>query len=418
MISSSIAPSSPSEIASGIDPKSAFRTKTVGTRLSVAELEEIEAAAKRSGKSLAEWLREIALMQARERPADTTELVLAELVATRSVLLNLFHASAQATQEGSAIAPETVLKIRDSADAKKHGSARKNARGVPRRKPGWSKAVKKYAVCGLLAMLFFSAGLGPLFEPLLYTMTPLQRYYLGAYLASTLHGNDPSATTDVAWIWKTRKKGKPEFAMEQDLFPKPTLDTLWAGGSLPFLMSEQAQLGGSTGIYKGPSQPVNAAELKSFLREEFFDKTELWRFFLQPALAAGTALLLLLLFHSWRDTRRERNLWRAPKSRWTLARRWILEIPYRVQKPHQQTRLFPSPDASKQLAASMPATVVEAQMVTKPETRPVLNYMPDMATAATVPAKKVAFQDVQSPVPAIAAKPKAVFVWDESKGIE
>ena len=125
MISSSIAPSSPSEIASSVDPKSAFRTKTVGTRLSVAELEEVEAAAKRSGKTLAEWLREIALLQARERPADTTELVLAELVATRSVLLNLFHASAQATQEGSAIAPETVLKIRDSADARKLGAARK-----------------------------------------------------------------------------------------------------------------------------------------------------------------------------------------------------------------------------------------------------------------------------------------------------
>ena len=125
MSSSSVAPVSPAEIASGVDPKSAFRTKTVGTRLTVAELEEVEAAAKRSGKSLAEWLRETALRQARERPADTTELLLAELVATRSVLLNLFHASAQASEEGVAIAPETVLKIRDSADARKLGAARK-----------------------------------------------------------------------------------------------------------------------------------------------------------------------------------------------------------------------------------------------------------------------------------------------------
>ena len=271
--------------------------------------------------------------------------------------------------------------------------------------------MKKYAVCGLLAMFFFSAGLGPLLEPLLYTMTPLQRYYLGAYLASTLHGNDPAATTDVAWIWKTRKKGKPEFAMEQDLFPKPTLDTLWAGGSLPFLMSQQAQLGGSTGIYKGPSQSVNASELKSFLREEFFDGAELWRFFLQPALALGTALLLLLWFRSWRDTQREEHPWRAPESVWTLAWRALTYPAGVVREMRQQTKLPRLPEAPKQLAAPVPAPVIEAQMVPKPETKPVPHSVPATATAATVPS-------AQSPLPAAAIKPKAVFFWDESKGID
>ena len=42
-----------------------LRAKTVATRLSIEELEEVEAAAKRSGKSLAEWLRDTALTEAR-----------------------------------------------------------------------------------------------------------------------------------------------------------------------------------------------------------------------------------------------------------------------------------------------------------------------------------------------------------------
>jgi len=57
------------------------RAKTVATRLSPEELQEVEAAAERDGKSLAEWLREVALRSARERPADPIELLWAELMA-------------------------------------------------------------------------------------------------------------------------------------------------------------------------------------------------------------------------------------------------------------------------------------------------------------------------------------------------
>ena len=56
--------------------------KPVATRLSPEELQEVENAAERDGKSLAEWLRELALRSARERPGDPIELLLAELMAT------------------------------------------------------------------------------------------------------------------------------------------------------------------------------------------------------------------------------------------------------------------------------------------------------------------------------------------------
>ena len=38
------------------DARTILRAKTVATRLSIEELEEVESAVKRDGKSLAEWL--------------------------------------------------------------------------------------------------------------------------------------------------------------------------------------------------------------------------------------------------------------------------------------------------------------------------------------------------------------------------
>ena len=62
---------------------------------------------------------------ARQRPADPAELVLAEVWALRYALLNLFHAAAQAASEGRQLLPDSILKIRDQADARKLQQARK-----------------------------------------------------------------------------------------------------------------------------------------------------------------------------------------------------------------------------------------------------------------------------------------------------
>ena len=114
-----------SSLPFGEETKPRFRTKTVATRLTPAELTEIEAAAEGAGQALSEWLRETALRGARERPADPAELVLAELWAVRYTLLNLFHAAAEAAAEGRQLPPDSVLKIRDQADARKLQQARK-----------------------------------------------------------------------------------------------------------------------------------------------------------------------------------------------------------------------------------------------------------------------------------------------------
>ncbi|MGA8161507.1 MAG: hypothetical protein WA374_22065 [Acidobacteriaceae bacterium] len=112
--------------SSSIDEsKPGFRTKTISMRLTPDELAEVESAAERAGKQPSEWLRETALGATRERPADPMELLLAEVWALRFALMNLFQAGAQATVEGRPLLPESVLKTRDGADAKKLEQARR-----------------------------------------------------------------------------------------------------------------------------------------------------------------------------------------------------------------------------------------------------------------------------------------------------
>ena len=105
-------------------------------RLTPDEVAEVESAAERAGKQPSEWLRETALTAARERPADPIELLLAEVWATRNTLLNLFHSGAQATAEGKPMLPESVLKIRDRADAMKLETARKMLADFRRKQTG------------------------------------------------------------------------------------------------------------------------------------------------------------------------------------------------------------------------------------------------------------------------------------------
>jgi Mobilization protein NikA len=110
--------------SSSDESKPGFRTKTISMRLTPDEVAEVESAAERADKQPSEWLRETALGAARERPADPIELLLAEVWAVRHSLLNLFYAGAQATVEARPLLPESVLKIRDGADAKKLEQAR------------------------------------------------------------------------------------------------------------------------------------------------------------------------------------------------------------------------------------------------------------------------------------------------------
>jgi hypothetical protein len=96
------------------------RTKSIATRLTDAEFAEVEVAATRAGKKVAEWLREVALAQARvtgeEKETDT--VLLAEVMALRSLIVNLFAVASKGP-----LSDETLRRISTYADAIKDQKA-------------------------------------------------------------------------------------------------------------------------------------------------------------------------------------------------------------------------------------------------------------------------------------------------------
>lgn len=259
----------------------------------------------------------------------------------------------------------------------------------------------------IVGCFVFNAGFGVYLRPLLYTLTPLQRYYLGAYLASSWKTKDPAAQTDVEWIWKVKPKGKREFAQEQDLVALPATELLWQGDPLPFSLSGQAAAEGWLGVSKSMPSHVNSAQLQSILEEAFFDGEPAWRFFVQPALALSTGLLLLLLIRYWLEARRERNYWAQPVPLWWELGQKVLASSSAVVKGLQ--------GQTAQLALPKPGAgpVIVAQGVARPEEKPALKAPPGMPLAAPVQQTVMPALKVTTEKP----KPKPT-LWDESKGLD
>jgi uncharacterized protein (DUF1778 family) len=119
--------------ASAVPTSESNRTKSIATRLTDAEFAEVEYAASSAGKKVAEWLREAALAQARttgeEKTTDT--VLLAELMALRSLIINLFAVASKGP-----LNDETLRRISTYADAIKDQKveellARKRSQSAP-----------------------------------------------------------------------------------------------------------------------------------------------------------------------------------------------------------------------------------------------------------------------------------------------
>lgn len=98
------------------------RTKSIATRLTEAELVEVEAAASQAGKKVAEWLRDTALSAVRvPQEVPTDAVLLAEIIGIRSLMVNLF---AQASK--GPLTTEDIQKMRTYADSTKDQKAVEN----------------------------------------------------------------------------------------------------------------------------------------------------------------------------------------------------------------------------------------------------------------------------------------------------
>jgi hypothetical protein len=96
------------------------RVKSIATRLTEAELREIEAAALQAGKKVSEWLRDTALASVRAPQQEPTDpVLLAEIIGMRDLMLNLF---AQASK--GPLSTEDMCKMSAYADSIKEQKAR------------------------------------------------------------------------------------------------------------------------------------------------------------------------------------------------------------------------------------------------------------------------------------------------------
>ena len=69
--------------------KPPLRTKSVGTKVSEAEFAMLEERARANGQTLSEWVRDVLLAVPVEGVPESGEVILAELLALRTLFLNL-----------------------------------------------------------------------------------------------------------------------------------------------------------------------------------------------------------------------------------------------------------------------------------------------------------------------------------------
>jgi hypothetical protein len=96
-----------------------YRVKQTGTRLTEAEFAEVEAAATREGMSVSAWIREAILagLSAAQK-GNTDPILLAELMAIRALILNLFAAASKGP-----LTDESLRKMQAYADSVKQQKA-------------------------------------------------------------------------------------------------------------------------------------------------------------------------------------------------------------------------------------------------------------------------------------------------------
>ncbi|MGA8087825.1 MAG: hypothetical protein WCA10_10985 [Terracidiphilus sp.] len=114
--------------------KPPLRTKSVGTKVSEAEFAMLEERAQTAGLTLSEWVREVLLAAPMDGAGETGEVILAEVLALRTLFLNLQFRQAQG--------PMTEAEMRgliERADAVKGERARERieaARSQTRKQAG------------------------------------------------------------------------------------------------------------------------------------------------------------------------------------------------------------------------------------------------------------------------------------------
>jgi uncharacterized protein (DUF1778 family) len=107
--------------------RTVLSSKTLSTRLSPEELEEVEQAAQRDGSTRSEWMRAVLLREARKFAEPPFELLFEEVIATQNLLTNYLVASAQVAAENKQLSRNDVLQMIQFSNGQKKQDAQRMA---------------------------------------------------------------------------------------------------------------------------------------------------------------------------------------------------------------------------------------------------------------------------------------------------
>jgi hypothetical protein len=176
----------------------------------------------------------------------------------------------------------------------------------------------------LMAILTFS---GAIFLRSELVWTPMQRYYLGAYLRCALFGTEPASRTEVRWLYKTAPNEKQELATDADVVPATAGDDL----GIPMHLSPAARQAGWTGLLQGSDEWLRSAMLRPFLQVQFYAGKSFWRLLLTPLLWGAAMFLFLLAWGSILRSRNAYDQWDLERIKWgerptSWPQRWRKKI--------------------------------------------------------------------------------------------
>jgi hypothetical protein len=183
---------------------------------------------------------------------------------------------------------------------------------------------KRFPWLPAMAILSFSGAL-VLCNWLVWT--PMQRYYLGAYLRCALFGTEPASRTEVRWLYKTAPNEKQELASDGDVVPATAGDDR----GIPMQLSPSARQAGWTGLIQGSDEWLRSAMLQAFLQAQFYEGKSFWRLLLTPLLWGAAMFLFLLAMGSILRSLNAYDEWDLERIEWgerptSWPQRWRKKI--------------------------------------------------------------------------------------------
>ena len=112
-------------------PTDQLRNRTVGSKMTESEYEQLVAVAERDGLTLGEWCRAVLLARANanvgKNPSTPEQTLLAEVMALRTILLNALFKLAQ----GAVLTTEELDRLIERADGERFERAQERFAEVP-----------------------------------------------------------------------------------------------------------------------------------------------------------------------------------------------------------------------------------------------------------------------------------------------